>query len=66
MTIQGRVIGRMRRSVVLHKQSKTVQSELQSIYLCPMVELKGALAFGVVVAIVAEVIEGAYDNLYGN
>ena len=28
-----------------------------------MVEFKGALAFGVVVAIVAEVIEGAYDNL---
>ena len=28
-----------------------------------MVEFKGALAFGVVVAIVAKVIEGAYDNL---
>ena len=53
----------MRPSVVFHKQLKLCNPNLLAAYLCPMVEFKGALAFGVVVAIVAKVIEGAYDNL---
>lgn len=63
---QGRVIGRMRLSAIIYKQLKTSQCELQPIYLCPMIEFKGALAFRIVVAMIAKVIEGTYNNLYNN